>query len=144
MSDLVTLKTLRWRQKGLESNWTCMMYFQFYDCLCLSSRRRVLCEEKSCISLPPVILDISISKQEKVIQQPDSEEILTTRNFFAIWGSLFPKEGVVCLGFSICTFTVPLRASRFLFAYDGVLCPFTEGPVLLEDVELRPIRISVL
>lgn len=68
MSDLVTLKTVRWRQKGLESNWTCMVYFQFYDCLCLSSRRDVLCEEKSYIGLLPVILDISISKQKKVIQ----------------------------------------------------------------------------
>lgn len=29
MSDLVTLKTVRWRQKGLESNWTCMVYFSF-------------------------------------------------------------------------------------------------------------------
>lgn len=127
MSDPVSLKIVRWRQKELEPDWSCTQYFHFYSCLCLSSRRDVVCEENSCISWPPKILAFSILKQEKVTQQQNSEEILTTRNFLAIWENLVPKEGVVCLGFSTLTFTAPLRASVFFFAYDGVLMPLHRG-----------------
>lgn len=124
MSDSVSLKTVRWDKKNLSLIWDAHSIFIFTIVCTLAVD--VLWEENSCISWPPKILDFSILKQEKV-QQPNSEEILTTRNFLASWENIFPKEGVVCLGFSTCRFIVPLRASRYFFAYDGVFVPFHIG-----------------